>query len=85
MSLAFGDLASLSSLNAMQVARDIPYSALQFMTFEYLKKRSAPDHTLDKDKRFTKRLVHDLCIGAVCLLTVLMFLCDLFQLKSFDT
>ncbi|XP_024399997.1 uncharacterized protein [Physcomitrium patens] len=49
---------------SMQVARDIPYSALQFMTFEYLKKRYSHRENLHMDQKNSKRLVHDLCIGA---------------------
>ncbi|XP_024399995.1 uncharacterized protein [Physcomitrium patens] len=50
---------------SMQVARDIPYSALQFMTFEYLKKRYSHRENLHMDQKNSKRLVHDLCIGAL--------------------
>lgn len=63
-----GDIETLVFTTFLQVARDIPYSALQFMTFEILKRRSSQTQTCQQKDKEGKRLLRDLWMGAVCLI-----------------
>jgi hypothetical protein len=49
------------------VSRDIPYSALQFMTFEMLKRQHLDAQMPGRRKKRVKGIADDLWMGAVCL------------------
>lgn len=49
------------------MSRDIPYSALQFMTFEMLKRQHLDAQMPGRRKKRVKGIADDLWMGAVCL------------------
>ncbi len=56
----------------VQVSRDIPYSALQFMTFEMLKRQHLDAQMPGRRKKRVKGIADDLWMGAVCLFLSLL-------------
>jgi hypothetical protein len=66
----------------MQVSRDIPYSALQFMTFEMLKRQHLDAQMPGRRKKRVKGIADDLWMGAVCLFLSLSVVALLIKLYS---